>query len=57
MESSSTNSSTAVQQCESNWTGDVNQLKEVWVNPSSGLDVDVTPFFNTSANQCNPAIW
>jgi 3D (Asp-Asp-Asp) domain-containing protein len=57
MESNSTNSSTAVGQCESNWTGNVNQLKEAWVNPSSGLDVDVTPFFNTASSQCNPVTW
>jgi 3D (Asp-Asp-Asp) domain-containing protein len=51
------NDSIGVEQCESNWTGDVNQLKEVVINPSSNLTVDTTPFFNTSTHQCNPLTW
>ena len=55
MESDGT--STAVTQCEYNWTGDVTQLKDVWLNPSATLQVDTTPFFNVAANQCNPVLW
>jgi 3D (Asp-Asp-Asp) domain-containing protein len=57
MESNATNSVDAVTQCEYNWTGDVTQLKEVLIEPSSGLQVDVTPFFDVGANQCNPVTW
>jgi len=49
--------SIGVEQCESNWTGDVNQLKEIWINPSSDLAVDTTPFFDKSSHQCNPVTW
>jgi 3D (Asp-Asp-Asp) domain-containing protein len=51
------NDSVGVEQCESNWTGDVNQFKEVRINPASNLAVDTTPFFNTSTHQCNPVTW
>lgn len=57
MESNGGNSAGTVTQCESNWTGDDTVLREVWLNPSSGLQVDTTPFFNVTTNQCNPVTW
>lgn len=57
MESDATSNENAVLQCESNWTGDVNQLKEIRINPPSGLVVDTTPFFDMTRNQCNPVTW
>ncbi len=57
MESNAGSNASVVLQCEDNWTGDVTQRKEVWPNPPSGLQVDVTPFFNVGANQCNPVTW
>ena len=57
MESNAGSNANAVLQCESNWTGDVNQLKEIQINPPSGLVVDTTPFFDTVRNQCNPVTW
>jgi hypothetical protein len=44
----------AVKECESNWTGDENDRWEVVIDPPDNLEVDTTPFFNTSTNQCNP---
>jgi 3D (Asp-Asp-Asp) domain-containing protein len=57
MESNANSNADAVLQCEDNWTGDVNQLKEIQINPPAGLIVDTTPFFNTTSNQCNPVSW
>jgi 3D (Asp-Asp-Asp) domain-containing protein len=57
MESNGGNSAGAVMQCENNWTGDVTQPREVWLNPTSGLQVDTTFFFNVATNQCNPVTW
>ena len=57
MESNAGNTATAVTQCENNWTGDALPNREVWLNPSSGLQVDTTPFFNVGTNQCNPVTW
>jgi hypothetical protein len=57
MESNAGNTATAVTQCEDNWTGDATQTREVWLNPSSGLQVDTTPFFNIGTSQCNPVTW
>lgn len=57
MESNATNSAETVTQCEFAWTADVTQPKDVWLNPSSALQVDATSFFNVGANQCNPVTW
>jgi hypothetical protein len=57
MESNAGSDRDSVLQCENSWTGDFTQLKEIWVNPSAGLAVDTTPFFDTSRNQCNPVTW
>lgn len=57
MESNAGNTATALTQCENNWTGVATQTREVWLNPSSGLQVDTTPFFNVGVNQCNPVTW
>lgn len=57
MESNADSNTNAVLQCEDNWTGDVNQLKEIQINPPAGLIVDTTPFFDTTRNQCNPVTW
>jgi 3D (Asp-Asp-Asp) domain-containing protein len=57
MESNGGNNAAAVTQCEDNWTGDDTVLKDVWLNPSSSLQVDTTPFFNVSTGQCNPVTW
>lgn len=57
MESNGTNSAAAVTQCEYDWTADVTQPKDAWLNPSSALQVDITPFFSVGTNQCNPVTW
>ena len=57
MESNAGSNASAVMQCENNWTGDPSQLKQIWVNPPPGLEVDTTAFFNTATNQCNPVTW
>jgi 3D (Asp-Asp-Asp) domain-containing protein len=57
MESNAGSNPDAVIQCEANWTGDVNRLKEIWINASSGLVVDTNPFFDTGRNQCNLVTW
>ena len=57
MESNASSNAGAVTQCESNWTGDATQRREVWLNPPPSLQVDTNPFFNVGTNQCNPVTW
>jgi hypothetical protein len=57
MESNAQSNPDVVLECEDNWTGDDTQLREIWINPPTALEVDTTPFFDTNLNRCNAVRW
>jgi 3D (Asp-Asp-Asp) domain-containing protein len=57
MESNAQSPRVAMGTCEDLWTGEEHLLHEIIIDPPADLDVDLTPFFDTTTNRCTPPTW